>query len=289
MIEFNVGDKHENMKGLYEVISIHGDSMVIKWESGETTTTPMETQRRIIQRMQNERQEISQNKVNKKQKKVSSSFHVSFKGFQDFDFKDDVTGTTWRRRDGLGGAVTRQLDSDKFKFNSWAIYACPLVHWGDVGKRTSRDPWFLAKFIASVDAHNLYYGLHLEHSVDAIDNNDSWDSFLKWLKIAGNEDLLCETLKTNDLFIFSFAEQEFQGTIKPDGTKWLINDSEGFRTCDSLYLFLDNLSRGKWIGLHIGTIEKKVAVVEKGNGIADDISKVFQVLMPFFEAASNHY
>lgn len=73
MIEFKVGDRHENMKGTYEVVSIHGDSMDIKWESGETTTTTIEFQRNIIRRLLHERKEISPDKVKKKPKKVSSS------------------------------------------------------------------------------------------------------------------------------------------------------------------------------------------------------------------------
>ncbi len=73
MIEFKVGDRHENMKGIYEVVSIHGDSMDIKWESGETTTTTIEFQRNIIRRLLHERKEISPDKVKKKPKKVSSS------------------------------------------------------------------------------------------------------------------------------------------------------------------------------------------------------------------------
>ena len=35
IIQFEVGQKYENMKGVYEVLSIEGNAMRIRWESGE--------------------------------------------------------------------------------------------------------------------------------------------------------------------------------------------------------------------------------------------------------------
>ncbi len=56
-IEFEVGHKYKNMKGVYEVISIDDDSMVIRWKNGEQVSSPIDLQRRIIQRLQREKQE----------------------------------------------------------------------------------------------------------------------------------------------------------------------------------------------------------------------------------------
>ncbi len=62
-IEFEVGDKYENMKGVYEVISINGGSMIIRWENGEQISTSTDLQRRIVQRMERERQERDNEKM----------------------------------------------------------------------------------------------------------------------------------------------------------------------------------------------------------------------------------
>jgi hypothetical protein len=37
--KFEVGKKYENMKGSYEVLSIKGEGMRIRWDTGEEITT----------------------------------------------------------------------------------------------------------------------------------------------------------------------------------------------------------------------------------------------------------
>jgi hypothetical protein len=54
IIKFQVGQKYENMKGVYEVLSTDGNSMRIRWESGEEIATTMSLQRQIIIRMRRE-------------------------------------------------------------------------------------------------------------------------------------------------------------------------------------------------------------------------------------------
>ncbi len=53
-IEFAVGEKYENMKGVYEVLSIQGNTMRIRWESGEEINTTVSLQNQIIMRMRRE-------------------------------------------------------------------------------------------------------------------------------------------------------------------------------------------------------------------------------------------
>jgi hypothetical protein len=54
IIQFEVGEKYENMKGVYEVLSVEGNSMQIRWESGEEIMTTVTLQRQIIMRMAQE-------------------------------------------------------------------------------------------------------------------------------------------------------------------------------------------------------------------------------------------
>jgi hypothetical protein len=54
IIQFEVGEKYENMKGVYEVLSVEGNSMRIRWESGEEISTTVTLQRQIIMRMTQE-------------------------------------------------------------------------------------------------------------------------------------------------------------------------------------------------------------------------------------------
>jgi hypothetical protein len=54
IIQFEVGEKYENMKGVYEVLSVEGNSMRIRWESGEEIMTTVILQRQIIMRIAQE-------------------------------------------------------------------------------------------------------------------------------------------------------------------------------------------------------------------------------------------
>jgi hypothetical protein len=69
-IIFEVGATYENMKGVYEVISIEKNSMVIRWNDGSQVVTTVDLQKRIIDRMAYERElRQQQEKTQKKQKR----------------------------------------------------------------------------------------------------------------------------------------------------------------------------------------------------------------------------
>lgn len=57
VIKFQVGQKYENMKGVYEVLSIDGNTMRIRWEGGEEIATTISLQRQIILRMKREKKD----------------------------------------------------------------------------------------------------------------------------------------------------------------------------------------------------------------------------------------
>ncbi len=55
-IQFEVGQQYENTKGVYEVLTLDGYAMRIRWLTGEEVVTTVKMQRRIIERMQRERE-----------------------------------------------------------------------------------------------------------------------------------------------------------------------------------------------------------------------------------------
>lgn len=67
-IEFAVGEKYENMKGSYEVLTIRGDAMRIRWDDGEEVMTTRTLQAQIIHRMQMEREAAEKTKKPKKRR-----------------------------------------------------------------------------------------------------------------------------------------------------------------------------------------------------------------------------
>ena len=57
-VTFEVSQKYENMKGVYEVLAIDGDVMRIRWQDGKEVTTTVTLQSQIIKRMQQEDKEL---------------------------------------------------------------------------------------------------------------------------------------------------------------------------------------------------------------------------------------
>ena len=52
---FNLDEEYENEKGIFTVLSIHENEMVIQWKNGEKIHTNIDLQSRIQQRRQLER------------------------------------------------------------------------------------------------------------------------------------------------------------------------------------------------------------------------------------------
>jgi hypothetical protein len=50
--EFMVGEKYENERGIFKVMSIEKDEMTIQWANGEEAATSMQFQSRIQERRQ---------------------------------------------------------------------------------------------------------------------------------------------------------------------------------------------------------------------------------------------
>ena len=291
-IQFKVGNKYKNRKGVFEVISIKGDSMIIQWENGKKISTDIEVQQRIIEGMEKERQERERlepkDNINlKKHQRKTSILGNKFNGFKESDFKRNVTGTNWRSRRYLGGAVTERLYPNKFRFNSWAIYRMPTVQWDDIKHREREKSLLQAKFFAQLDESNLYYGFYIERSNKSSDKRTDWNAFFSWVSNKENEIWLNKICIENDLSIYDKYDKEersFKGTIKSHNNKWRIHGEE-HKDIDSLSVFLSSLDETIWLDLIIAKIESKNEVLNKGESIADDISKLFEILMPLYKAS----
>jgi len=288
-IQFKVGNKYENRKGVFEIISIKGDSMIIQWENGEKISTDIELQQRIIEGMEKERQESirleDKEKINpKKTHRSTSYFGKEFNGFKESNFKRNVTGTNWRSRSCLGGAVTERLYADKFIFNSWAIYRMPTVHWDDIKHRENEKAYLQAKFFVQLDEDNLHYGFYIERSDKSSDKRTDWNAFFSWVSNAENEIWLNKISTENDLSIYDKGEKSFKGIIKSHNNKWRMHGEE-HEDIDSLSSFLSSLPETIWLDLIIAKIENKKEVLNKGKSIVGDISKLFEILMPLYKAS----
>lgn len=285
-IEFKIGQEHENMKGVYKVLAIDRDTMCIRWESGEEVTTTVALQGRVIERMHRERALVRTKKGGKRKQLQPAEYASKFEGLKEEDFSEDIAGATWRHYDSLGGAVAVRLNSDKFDIASWPGYELSAIHWDDLNHRRHDDFRLQAKFFARLDKNRLYFGLCIERSDQEEDTKKDWNAFITWLRNAENDSWLNEVASKHDLSICDVKEEgAFAGIITSDGGKWRLSNKRKKQKIESLADFLDDLTDSTRVDLQIAKIVKKKEVVSRGVEIADDIARLFELLMPLYEAS----
>lgn len=283
--EFVVGGRYENVKGAYEVISITGDSMVIRWDNGEEISSSIELQERIIENMKF-REQLTQNQNTPKPvNKIHRSSGSQFSGLKNSDFKNNVVKTKWRNRNGLGGAVAKQLYSREFNFQSWAVYRVPTVHWAGTKHRKKTEINKQAKFYVQLDENCMQYGFCVEGSNGSIDKQEDWNAFLSWLK--SNENWLSKIAQENNL---SVQVTELDGdtkvsekVIEPDNGEWISSDKIKI---SSLSFYLNGLKHSHWIQFYLALRTDKENVIAKNDTVAGDIAAIFQILMPVYTASA---
>jgi hypothetical protein len=282
---FQPGERYENRRGLFEVISVDENSMRIRWDTGEEIDTSVAFQAKILANMDREFAEASV----QKRGKTPKSFGEYFRGLHAEDFAEDVTGTHWRAREQLGGAVTKLLDVRE-PYNSWSIYGRPEVHWASVSRYRLHHSSVQAKFLARVNAEEMLFGLYLERSNQTSDNQDDWVKFVAWVSKAQNATWLHETLLRSGSVITNpynnWPDLAFYGTISPTSAGYSWNrpakPESAFRP-DQLGQTLGELSAEHWLNVVLGrTISKEVAVSE-GARIAATIADLFNTLLPVYE------
>lgn len=289
--KFEVGKKYENMKGPYEVLSIEGDGMRICWDTGEETTTTKSFQRKVIERMQQERelQEKARLKAKSAAKRNAdaASNRKRFEGLKEKDFSRKVSGTTWRRRHGLGGAVSVCLKSDAHEIKSWPVSRKPIIHWADVQHHNLKGLSSQANFFAAIDETVLTFGFAVERSGRAKDAESDWNAFVAWLKDIENDAWLKKTAAEQNLSVFIHRNKAaFSDTIMVEDGRWSLCGKKGREELESLPNFLEGLPAGTRVNLKIAQrVQKKDAIARKGK-IAKDIEQLFETLMPLYEASA---
>ena len=138
------------------MLSVDGDAMRIRWDTGEEASTSVALQAKILANMNRELNDAAA----RKRGAVPNAFGEFFRGLQLADFADDVTGTHWRSREQLGGAVTKLLDVRE-PYNSWSIYGRPEIHWASVSRYRLHHPSLQAKFFAKANTVEILVGLYI--------------------------------------------------------------------------------------------------------------------------------
>lgn len=284
-IEFHVDEQYENEKGVFTVISIDKDEMVIRWESGEEIRTEIDLQRRIAERRQWEEQKRkAAAEAALKPSRKSAGKKAAFTGFALTDFKKSASGTTWRSRNQLGTAVAQKVDTTRFKLNSWAFGNKPEMHVQDTKHHGQGESDFQAKFFVRVDQATLYYGFRVARPEGKEDASSDWNGVAEWLSQPENEQRL-HAVAVEDNLTACNLESPASGNPQPSDNGWQSDTGKTSTSYETLIAYIYDAPGSKPFDLALAASMPKDKAVESGVDIATTIAELFTRLLPLYMAA----
>lgn len=287
-LKFEVGNTYTNRKGDFVVVSMSGSNMTIQWENGETVNTTTELQERIIANMEIEKRMMEGKPLKKKKATPSIKVNSNFVGLTDTDFSTKISGTTWRNKNCLGGHVTRKLITDDCNFNSHAVYRKPSIVFQNDDHLDKDKMQSQAKFFVQLDDNDLTCGYSVERLVQESDKKQDWDGFVIWLSIPENDVWLRSDAEKQSLTVnleITMDNLTRTDTLTSTGESWLRESRGVEKEYSTLAEYLNLLSQETEISFKVVKTMSKNDVVEKGIGVVDDISSVFNHLMPIYSAS----
>lgn len=278
-IEFQVDEQYENEKGVFTVISMHRDEMVIRWENGEEIRTKIELQQNIQARRQ---WEAMNRKAKAAKKSSAAAKQQGFIGFLPGDFKNTASGTNWRGRTQLGGTVAAMLPEKPFNFNSWAFAQKPELHWLDTKHRRKVGAGQGSRFFIRLSPTDMTYGFCVQRASGEGEEGQDWEAFTQWAQEEGDQ-ILSDLAVEHKLAIYD-RNRPASGTLLATDKGWRLDDGAKGKA-SSLTEFIGKLSENDDVLLEASTKMDKVDAVTSGKDIAAEIAKLFSGLMPLYEAS----
>jgi hypothetical protein len=275
-IEFQVDEQYENEKGVFTVISIHRNEMVIRWESGEEIRTDIELQRNIQARRQ---WEEMNRKAKAAKKKSGTGKQEGFFGFLPGDFKNTASGTNWRGRTQLGGAVATLLPQDRFSFNSWAFAQKPELHWQDT-KHRRRAGANGARFFVRLTPMEMMYGFSIQCVQGGDGEAADWRNFSDWAARDESHRMLLTMADEHDLRIYD-RSRPASGIFTFSEKGWRAEDGPKGQSLTLIEL-IESLSDNHNALFEVSQSVEKVDAVARGKEVAEDVSKLFSQLFPLY-------
>lgn len=290
-IEFKVGESYSNEKGVFEVMSIKGDRMVMEFKNGETIHSDIELQRRIQNRLQWEKsvreKEAASPQTQSRRKPVRKSVK-SFNGLESKVFQNKISEIQWRSRQQLGGSVSAQLSADRFNFLSWAATSRNEIHWADAAHWKAKKIPHAAKFFARADEASFAWGFYIERPDATGGESADWEAFIRWLRLPENDQWLREVARNEGLEIYDAHKSCFIGLIRARESDWGIEGSSVRDSAAALGACIDSWPATAWLDLMIAKRIPMAEAIGRKKAIADDIASLFGRLLPLYEAAVSH-
>jgi hypothetical protein len=292
---FEVGETYRNEKGDYEVVSIDGPMMVIRWTDGSTWEGSVALQARILDRIQREKRQRrlrEEQRARRRSTSRSAPRGLEFAGLSDSDFQVGVTGTTWRRRESLGGLLGQRLsDLTPVEFQSYAVPRRAAVHVARVGHYNHENKWRQPKFFLDLDPDAAHYGFFIEKSDRAMDDTWCWPRLLDALATdKGLQETVFAAMQEHGLDWRPYHSQA-EGLLArvgaaEGGLKWTGPDGAQMEMDWAGFVeWLRGLDPDNWCNLYLATDMAKAEAIASGQGLAYKTVEVYRALLPLYAAA----
>jgi hypothetical protein len=283
---FSVNSTYANNLGEYTVLEIKPPNMRIRYADGREQTVSIALQTRIWRRLQAPPPPPPTKRG--RSRAASDRRGASFLGLLDSDFKDNVTGTHWRSREGLGGLVTKRLCSLTGKeYTSWAIYRRPecFIYAPHLPMRNRAEGVKLPKLLVELSPRDVRYGLYIEKSDEAMDDTWYWPCFLELLAEERWQQSLERVMDQHQLhWRVDVEQQDADGTYAPAGelTASAFTPEAPFPTFAAFVDYLRTLPADQWCNLFlIATLSKQQALIQ-GIAVAETIAETLAALSPMY-------
>lgn len=297
---FKVGETYRNELGEYEVVSIDESTMLIRYSGGTEQDAEIAFQQRIWERIQDEesmeRQAEERRTKSKSRRRSSTQLGAAFHGLIDTDFQASIRGTSWRARTGLGGLLARRLSTLTGKeFESRVVARQSRVFVVMPNAFAPDKSLHEAKFEFILDDEGASYSFYVEKNNGEMD--DSWD----WLRVldaltndAAIQDAVKKAMEAYDLHWKIYLTKP-EGdrilaatvTATPGGLTLHIEADDQDHELDwiGIVAYLENLNVNDWCDLYLTHFMPKEEAIDLGVGIADEVAKAWNALMPLYLAA----
>ncbi len=282
--EFIVDEKYENEKGIFTVLSIHRDEMVIRWDSGEEMRTDIELQRNIQARRQWEMVQVEKEAKAAMKKRKAGAKKAAFEGFEESDFKNSASGTKWRGRTQLGGAVTHSLPESQYNINSWAFANKPEMHWMDTAHHKRNSGESRGRFFARLDPDTLRYGFSVGQPAGEDDKSNNWDNFMHWLAQEDNTTTMHAVALEQELTVGDKSDSGEKVLVAVKGG-WHVGDAKKKHPVKKIADLIGGFATDGDLVLEVAKEIPKEDAIAKGKGIAANLAELFKHLMPLYAGA----
>ncbi len=293
---FEVGGIYRNRKGEYQVLEINDQVMRIRFLDGEIVSTTVDLQARILEHMMSEESanapdiKVKGKPIKRRPKRIGKDFQ----GLEGKDFKEGVTGTSWRAKNNLGGLLVMQLsEGTQEEWVSSPVYRRSVVYIAQSKLSKKEQGVRKAKFKFGLNEQAAQYGFYIEKNDGPMDESWDWPRFMKALE---KDDLLCRKIDHAirkyelewEAYLWGNKEEDglaLAVQVTDDGLtmKYRCEEPKEF-TCKRFFSYLNKIDEKLWCDVYLTSKMEKELAIKEGVHIATLAAEIYMALTPLYLA-----